>query len=141
MIHQLSTLLKNTAWFTAFGLIARFQTFLLLPIYVRYLSVEEVGVQEWLVLISGVIGMTVSIEICQGLERQIGLAGDDLKHRHNAIRTAFVFFVTLNILSTVLFQLFSSEVSVLFFSTAFLCRTYPIGINELSGCFHLYLCL
>ena len=117
MIHQLSALIKNTAIYSAFGVIARLQTFLLLPIYVRYLTVEEVGVQDWLIMISGFISVMVSIEICQGLERQIGLAGEDEEYRSNAIRSALIFFVSCNLLALVCFQIFASQISSVLFNT------------------------
>jgi len=72
------------------GVLVRGLNFLLLPLYARSLSADEIGVVDVLAIVIGFAQVTVALEVAQGFARHYVEASDDAS-RERLASTAYVF--------------------------------------------------
>ena len=86
----------------------------LLPLYTRYLSPDEYGVIDLLMIVGTLVNLTIALEISQGLERYYHDAKNDIEKKEYS-SSAFWFSLFINLLFFLICYLFNDHISSLLF--------------------------
>jgi O-antigen/teichoic acid export membrane protein len=116
MSEPLKKLGKHTLVYTAGIIIGKAASFVMLPVYTRYLSPADYGVLELLGMTLDVIGMITGVGLVTGVFKFFA-AADDPKERNGVISTAAIGAATLAGLTTILGLVIAPDLSKLIFGT------------------------
>lgn len=108
--------LKDIGIYGFSGIIVRIITFLLIPLYVRVLDTEQLGVIDLIMVISSIAGVVLSLEIYQFIARFF--SEYDEKQKQIFASTGLVFYVCTYLLFTAIIFTFSGPVSYYIFNAA-----------------------
>ena len=114
MSGQLKQLGKHTLVYTAGIIIGKVASFVMLPVYTRYLTPADYGVLELLGMTIDVIGMITSVGIVAGVFKFYS-EEDDTRLKNAVISTAALSAVALATTTSLLGLAFSPELSTLIF--------------------------
>lgn len=108
---------KDNLVYTVSGIITGGITFILLPFFTAIFTVEEFGIYEYLVIFGNLIGVTVALEISQGVARFIP-ENLDVSIKKRLYASTSLWFTVFCFLLFILFIIFFKEsISVVFFDT------------------------
>jgi O-antigen/teichoic acid export membrane protein len=116
MSTQLKTLGKHTLVYTAGIMIGKLASFVMLPVYTRYLSPSDYGVLELLGMTIDVIGMVTGAGILAGVFKFYH-AEDDPAKKSAVISTAAISIAALATVTSLFGAVFAPELSKLVFGS------------------------
>ncbi len=116
MTTQLRTLGKQTLVYTAGIIIGKLASFVMLPVYTRYLTPADYGVIELLGMTTDVIGMVTGAGIMAGVFKFYH-ARDNPAQKNTVISTAALGIGALSIASSLLGVLFAPQLARLIFGS------------------------
>lgn len=108
--------LKDSLIYGAGGLLTKCVSLLLLPLYVNYLSPQDFGVMDYLVVVFTLLGVFFSLEIYQAVARFYNEFATE-RERKETVSTAFLFIAVSYLLLPLLILLFGNKLSAWLFKT------------------------
>ena len=106
---------KDSLIYTFSGIITGGVSFIMLPFFTAYFSVEEYGIYDYLVVMGSFIGVTVALEISQGVARFIPEMLDNPVKKRLYASTSLWFVVTCFLVFLLSMIIFRRPLSGLFF--------------------------
>ena len=116
MSKELKKLTKNTIIFWVGIFLGKVVSFIMLPIYTRYLSPSEYGVLEMLEMMVDVVSMIVSVGILNTVFKYYYDSDNDFD-KNMTISTTAITLVAVSLVTTVVAIIFSSYLSVAVFKS------------------------
>jgi O-antigen/teichoic acid export membrane protein len=113
---QIVRLARHSAIYGVGGLVSRFVSVLLLPLYTRYLTPADYGAVETLVALAAILATILRMGIASAFFRYY-FDSDDHAHRLRVIRTSFWFTMTMATSGLVAGCLLASDISEWLFGT------------------------
>lgn len=116
MFDKLKNTVKHSAIYSLGNLSAKLVGFILLPIYLNYLSIEEYGILTLLEVTGQIILEVLLISIPTAMMRWYALSKSEAEKK-SIVFTSFVFLTFIAIINSIVFIPFSSFFSQLIFSS------------------------
>ncbi len=113
---EVKFLLGHSSIYGLGTIISRVVTFLLLPLYTRYLTPEDYGILEIIDITSVLIGIVVSIGIANGLSR-FYYESDNTDDRNIVVSTTYYIGTIIVLVSTPILYFLTSPISELLFGS------------------------
>lgn len=110
---MLKQFLKHSIVYSFGNVMTKGVGFLLVPVYLRFLSQEEYGVFDYVVSIGAIVVVVVTLEISQGVMRFVSEHQDQEALQNSYVATAFWFTASSFFLLTLAAFLFSRELSLI----------------------------
>lgn len=108
--------LKDSLIYGAGGLLTKCVGLLLLPLYINYLSPQDFGVMDYLVVVFTLLGVFFSLEIYQAVARFYNEFATE-RERKETVSTAFLFIAVSYLLLPLLILLLGNRLSEWLFRT------------------------
>ena len=113
---EIKFLLTHSSIYGLGTMISRLISFLLLPLYTRYLNPEQYGVLETIDISNGIIGICVTVGIAMALSRFYYLSENE-KERKRVVSTALITYLMISILVSPVLYFLSDPISKLLFDS------------------------
>lgn len=132
---MIGRLLKDSAVYGLAGMLVRGIQIVLIPVYTRFLSPEEYGAMDYLLVFAALANLTVALEISQGVARQFADTLEPAQRRLYA-STALWFTVAAFGLFSVVALLFAAPLTQLLldaqaWKSAFMVAVVAISVNAI----------
>ncbi len=112
---NIKSLFSNSATYAVANFLQRGLTFILLPLYTRYLSRSEFGAMDLLYQTVFILGLLTSAGITQGLSRGFYLENNTEASRRRLLGTVFAFLLPFSLLISLMVWFFADQLSVIIF--------------------------
>ena len=108
---MLKNVIRDAVIYSAGGIVSGIVLFVILPFYTRLLDIEEYGVHEYLSIVGGLIGVTVALEVTQGLVRYVPSVRQDLQQVRTYASTALWFTVLMHLVVVIAVALWGAPIA------------------------------
>ncbi len=109
----MSKLIKNTVIYTVGNVLTALSAFLLLPVYTKYMSVDDFGVTNSMQTLSGILIIIITLAIDRSLGRLYYDYADE-KDRRDFLGTIFISLISIGIVATIICFISKDQLNKLF---------------------------
>jgi len=110
ILKELKFLLSHSAIYGIGTVLTQLVGFIMLPVYTRYLTPEDYGVLELIIITNSVLGILVSFGVASAIIR-FYYNYDDLQYRNSVISTSAILYVVSALLAAVILFNFLGNIS------------------------------
>ncbi|RRV29812.1 hypothetical protein EGJ23_02405 [Pseudomonas sp. o96-267] len=130
---------KHSMLYSIGNILTKGVGFLLIPVYLSFLSQEEYGVLDYIVSVGAVAAVVVTFEISQGVMRYVSELQGQVRLQASYVATAFWFTVLCYVLLLLVTLLFLEDLSLLLLEEPGRERTLFFGMLAFSSNALVYL--
>lgn len=127
---ELKFLMTHSSIYGLGAVVSRIVSFLLLPLYTRYLTPTDYGVLETIDISNGVIGVVVTVGIAMALSR-FYYESEEMRERNRVVSTTFITYGVIGLCCVPVLMSICTPLSVLLFQTEEYGYYFRIGLLTL----------